>query len=53
MRPGNGHQSKPGIWVAPTDEISIGKKPRDTTNGDTYAGDIDNIKITRWEPVTS
>lgn len=37
----------------PTDEISIGKKPRDTTDGDTYAGDIDNITITRWEPVTS
>lgn len=42
-----------GIWVAPDDEVSIGKKPRDDTSGDTYAGDIDNIRISRWEPVTA
>lgn len=44
--------ARPGIWVAPDDEVSIGKKPRDDTSGDTYAGDIDNIRISRWEPVT-
>lgn len=40
----------PGIYVIPDDIVSIGKKPRDTSNGDTFAGDIDNMKISRWEP---
>jgi len=44
--------AKAGIWVAPSTDISIGKKPGDTTDGDTYSGDIDNVVISRWEPVT-
>lgn len=37
------------LWVVPDDVVSIGKKPRDTTSGDTYAGDIAGLVITRWQ----
>ena len=41
---------RPDIYVVPDDYVSVGKKPRDTSNGDAFAGDIDRLRITRWEP---